>query len=179
MPYSTIRALTSSLLRPLMTEVDSRLKTSSGGMTCHSRPASSACALVMASWGNFVSFRPLLLDSSMPKELIGGQNTSETLEVSTYTVRNWTGSIVPGSVEFLLEFVLFIDCRELEALFTDSRELAACVFVTGWLLMLRASSSTACQRTPSFCLSPSDSSILKFRGQEKTTLWNEPRWHVR
>ena len=79
LPYSTNRAPTSSLLRPLMTEVDSRLKTSSGGMTCQSRPDNSACASVMASWGYFVSFTPLILDSSMPKELIGRQNRSETL----------------------------------------------------------------------------------------------------
>ena len=96
----------------------------------------------------------------MLKELIGHQNISETLEVSAYTVRNWIGSIVPGSVEPLLECALFIDRRELES----------CGFVTGRLRMFKASSSTVCQWIPSFWFSPSENSILKSRNQENTTL---------
>lgn len=100
LPYSTSRVLTASSLRPMSTEVDSRRKTSSRGMRCHSRPdnSCSACALSLASdpyddviWddmpaiatslGFFASVRlfSLSLGSSMSKALDVGQTTSETM----------------------------------------------------------------------------------------------------
>lgn len=63
------------------------------------------------------SARPFSLGSSRSKELTGRQNTSKTLEASTYTVRYWIGSIVPGSTEPLLDCALFIDSCELEGFF--------------------------------------------------------------
>lgn len=68
---------------------------------------------VAESLAFFTSARPFSLDSSMLKELTGRQSTSETLEASTYTVRYWMGSIVPGSIEPLLLFTLCIDSCEL------------------------------------------------------------------
>ena len=45
---------------------------------------------------------------------------SKSLEASTYTVRYWIGSIVPGSTEPLLECALFIDNCELEGFFVTA-----------------------------------------------------------
>ena len=73
--------------------------------------------VVTTSLTLFVSGRPFSLDSSMSKELFGRQNTSETVEASAYTVWYWIGSIVPGSMEPLLERALFIDSCELERRF--------------------------------------------------------------
>lgn len=115
--------------------------------------------VVTASLAFFTSTMAVSLDSSMSKELIVCQTTSKTLEVSAHTVRYSMGSIVPGSMEPPLEWecILFIDICELERR----------MFVTGWR---PASSSTAFQWTPDFCMSILDSSILKSRDQEKTKL---------
>ena len=114
--------------------------------------------VAMTSLALVASANPFSLGTSRSKELSGRQNTSKTLEAeaSTYTVRYWIGSIVAGSTEPLLECTLLIDSCELEGF-----------FVIGARPTFRASSSTARQRTPRFCLSPSEKSISKSRDQEK------------